>query len=295
MFNPKFVQFLTPDGLSLPGLLFEAKNSKEVAVFLHGNGSSSIFYFDDYSFAKELNKKGISLLMFNNRGAHYIQKLNVEKNGIVERKRFGMAYELIKDCVPDIDGAISFLKKMGYSKFHLIGTSTGANKICVYHYYKPKNEISKNVLVSGGDDTGIYYTILGKDKFDKLLSLSKKKIDAGEGEEIICDLLPEEFLSYKSFYDMCNPDGDYNTFSYTEVLEKVKLSTKKLFRHFSSIKKPTLVIYGEKDEYVPWGIEKIYAILKKYQPDFTYKVILGTDHGYTNNIPTLAKIIAEWL
>jgi len=43
MLNPKFVQFLTPDGLTLPGLLFKAKNSKEVAIFLHGNGSNSIF------------------------------------------------------------------------------------------------------------------------------------------------------------------------------------------------------------------------------------------------------------
>jgi len=295
MFNPRFVQFSTPDGLSLPGLLFEAKNSKEVAIFLHGNGSSSIFYFDDYSLAKELNKKGISLLMFNNRGAHIIKKLNVEKNGVVERKKFGMAYELIKECIPDIDGAISFLKKAGYHKFYLIGTSTGANKICVYNYYKPKNEISKNVLVSGGDDTGIYYSILGKNKFNKLLSLSKKKTDTGKGEEIICDLLADEILSYKAFYDMCNPNGGYNTFPYTEVLENVKLSTKKLFRHFASIKKPTLVIYGEKDEYVPWGVEKIYGILKEYQPGFTYKMIKGTDHSYTKNIPILAKMIAEWL
>lgn len=295
MFNPKFVQFSTSDNLTLPGLLFEVKNSKEAAIFLHGNGSSSVFYFDDYSFAKELNKKGISLLMFNNRGAHYIQKLNVEKNGIVERKRFGMAYEKIKECVPDIDGAISFLKKADYHKFYLIGTSTGANKICVYNYYKPKNEISKYVLVSGGDDTGIYYSTLGKNKFNELLSLSKKKIDTGKEEEIICDLLPEEVLSYRAFYDMCNPDGDYNTFPYTEVLEKVKLSTKKLFRHFASIKKPTLVVYGEKDEYVPWGIEKIYAILKKYQPKFTYKIIKEVDHSYTNSIPILAKRIAEWL
>lgn len=295
MSNPKFVQFSTPDELLLPGLLFEAKGSKEAAIFLHGNGSSSIFYFDDYSLAKELNKKGISLLMFNNRGAHVIKKMNMKKKGIVKRENFGMAYELIKECIPDIDGAVNFLKKEGYHKFHLIGASTGANKVCVYNFYKPKNEISKYVLVSGGDDTGIYYSMIGKKKFNELLSLSKKKIKEGKGEEIICDDLLGDVLSYQSFYDMCNPDGDYNTFPYTEVLEKVKLSTQKLFRHFSSIKKPTLVIYGEKDEYVPWGIEKIYAILKKYQPDFTYKIIKGTDHGYTNNIPTLAKMIAKWL
>ena len=52
-----------------------------------------------------------------------------------ERKRFGMAYEKIKECIEDIDGAISFLKKHGYRKFYLAGASTGANKICVYNFY----------------------------------------------------------------------------------------------------------------------------------------------------------------
>lgn len=295
MTNPKFVQFDTSDGLNLPGLLFEAEKSNKAAIFLHGNGSSSIFYLDDFSLAKELNKKGVSFLMFNNRGAHYIKKLNVNQNDVVERKRYGMTYEKIKECIPDINGAISFLKKAGYHKFYLIGSSTGANKICVYNYYKPKNDISKYVLVSGGDDMGIYYSILGKDKFNKLLKFSFKKIRECKDEEIICDLLPDEVLSYRSFYDMCNPDGDYNTFPYTEVLEKVKLSSKELFRHFASIKKPTLVIYGENDEYVPWGVDKIYEVLKRYQPSFTYKVIKGTDHKYTNKIPALAKLIAGWL
>jgi pimeloyl-ACP methyl ester carboxylesterase len=295
MLNPKFVQFKTSDNLILPGLLFEVQTSKEVAIFLHGNGSSSVFYFDDYSLAKELNKKGISLLMFNNRGAHIIKKFNVESNGVVERKRFGMAYENIKESIFDIEGAVAFLEKQGYKNFHLIGTSTGANKICVFNYYRPKNNVSKYVLVSGGDDTGIYYSMLGKSKFQKILELSKKKIQEGKGEEIICDLLPDDVLSYKAFWDMCNPDGDYNIFPYTEVIERIKLSTKKLFRHFKSIRKSTMIIYGENDEYVPWGTEKIYKILKDYQPNFTYKIIQATDHQYSGKIPVLAKLIAHWL
>jgi len=125
--------------------------------------------------------------------------------------------------------------------------------------------------------------------------LSKKKIQEGKGEEIICDLLPDDVLSYKAFWDMCNPDGDYNIFPYTEVIERIKLSTKKLFRHFKSIRKSTMIIYGENDEYVPWGTEKIYKILKDYQPNFTYKIIQATDHQYSGKIPVLAKLIAHWL
>jgi len=189
MSKPTIIQIKTGNGLTLPGLFYEARGSKKAAIFLHGNGSSSIFYSDDLKEeqAKSLNEKGISYLLFNNRGAHLIKKINVEgKKGVTKRKRFGMAYEKIKDCIKDIDGAINFLENKGYKEFYLIGESTGANKICVYHYYRPNNKVSKYILLGGGDDTGIYYNQLGKDRFWHLLKEAKEKIRKRKGGDIIC-------------------------------------------------------------------------------------------------------------
>lgn len=296
--TPTVVQIKTTDGLTLPGLLYEAHDSKKAAIFLHGNGSSSVFYSDDLKEeqTKALNSIGISYFLFNNRGAHLIKKLNVErKNGEMERKRFGMAYEKIKDCIKDIDGAINFLEKSGYKEFYLIGESTGANKICVYHYYKSNNKISKYVLLGGGDDTGIYYNELGKKRFNNLLKEAKEKIRKRKGEEIICELLPEEIFSYIGFYDIANPDGDYNVFPLLEKMQRIKLSKKKLFRYFRSVNKPTLVIYGEKDEYA-WGdVPKVVSILKEQKPDFEYKIIKNADHGCTQHQKELSKVISKWL
>ena len=80
--EPKFIEFATEDGLTLPGLLYDVKDSKKVAIYLHGNGSSSIFYDESEhrDMPEQLKQKGISFLKFNNRGAHIIKKLNV-KNG----------------------------------------------------------------------------------------------------------------------------------------------------------------------------------------------------------------------
>lgn len=297
MKNPTLVQIKTVDGLILPGLLCEAPNSKKVAIYLHGNGSSSVFYHDDQlpEQVEALNKKGISYLLFNNRGAHLIKKLNVEKKGKVKRKYFGMAYEKIKDCIKDIEGAIDFLKKQGYKEFYLIGASTGANKICVYNYYRPKNPVSKYVLIGGGDDTGIYYHQLGKEKFYKLLKKAKEKISKRQGEEIIHESFPGEIFSYQGFYDIGNPDGDYNTFPLSEVLKNIKLSTKPLFRYFKSIKKPTLVVYGEKDEW-QWGdVPKIVGILNKQKPEFDYKIIKDADHPLSKHQKELAEILSNFL
>ena len=103
-----------------------------------------------------------------------------------------MAHEKIKDCVLDIDGAVKFLQKLGYKEFYLAGSSTGANKICVYNHYKPKNIFKKYILICGGDDTGIYYSALGNKKFFKILNESKAKIKKGLGKESGCSFLYAE-------------------------------------------------------------------------------------------------------
>lgn len=297
MGNPLLVQIKTTDGLTLPGLLYEAPRAKEAMIFLHGNGSTTVFYDDDQriELAKALNKKGVSFLMFNNRGAHYIKKLDFVNKGKTESKRLGTAYEKIKDCIKDIDGAIKFLEEKGYSKFYLIGESTGANKICVYHFYKLLNKVSRYILVSGADDTGIFYEQLGKKRFYELLKEAKEKIKKGKGEELIIELVPDILTSYNAYYDTCNPDGDYNTFPYLEVIKKIKLSSKPLFRYVKSINKPTLAIYGEKDEYALEGGGTSSKILKQQCPSFTHKVIKNGNHAFSEHQKEYAKIVTEWL
>ena len=297
MQKPEFVELVTQDGLTLPGLLYESARSKTAVIYLHGNGSSSIFYdeTENKPLASALDKKNISILYFNNRGAHIIKKLYAKEGKKEVRKRFGMAYEKIKDCIPDIDGAIAFLKKRGYKTFYLVGASTGANKICVYNFYKPQNEIGKYVLLCGGDDTSSYYDGLGKAKFWKTLTTAQKKIKNKQGEEIIKEILPDYLFSYIGFHDIANPDGDYNVFPFYEVLRNVQLSKKPLFRYFKSIKKPTLVVYGDKDEWA-WGdVPKIVNILKREQPSFQYNIIKDADHGFSGKEKELGNIIANWL
>lgn len=298
MQEPKFVDFKTIDGLTLPGLLYESKGSKKVVIYLHGNGSTSVFYDEkeNRDLPEALNKNGISTLKFNNRGANIIKKFTIIKNGVEERIPFGMAYEKIKECVLDIDGAVKFLQKLGYEEFYLAGASTGANKICVYNHYKPKNIFKKYVLICGGDDTGIYYNLLGNSKFFNLLAKAKEKIKKGKGLEIAPETLPiGEVFSYQGFYDIANPDGDYNCFPFSEAFGRVNISKKPLFRYFKAINKPSIVIYGEKDEYT-WGdIQKVMNTLKKYQPGFEYKVIKGGNHRFTGKQKELVKIIADWL
>ena len=296
----KHLEFRTSDSLDLPGLLYEPdQKTDKVAIFLHGNGSSSIFYSPSFgaTYAKFLNERGIAYFPFNNRGSHIIKKLNKTVNGETQRLKYGCAYELIKECIFDIDGAIEFLKSLGYKTFYLIGASTGANKICVYNFYKPENPVTKYVFIGGGDDSGFIFSQIGKEKFELILKECKQKISEGKGPE----LAPEEWIglySYQSVFDTLDPDGDYNTFPYYEALNNLKISTKKLFREFKSINKSTLVLYGENDEYCYGQVSKIVEKLKIVTPHpdkFTFDVLSECDHGFYGKEDVLVKTIAEWL
>ena len=219
----KLIEFTTTDQLKLPGLLYtpETNNNsnKKAVINLHGNGSASVFYSVQRAqdFARVFTKHGLSFFTFNNRGAHYIKTINVDQTEeAVDGRRddqdeiaLGTTYELIKDCVHDIEGAVNFLQTRGYEQFYLMGHSSGANKICVYNHYRPENEISRYILLGGGDDTGIWYQVIGdRDKYFKYLQQAKNKIEQGKGRKIIPKYILDYWFSYQSFYDVCNPDGD---------------------------------------------------------------------------------------
>lgn len=299
--NARIVEFVTPDNLKLPGILFEPKSkSKKVLIYLHGNGSASVFYTLNRlrEQAVILAGQGIAFFAFNNRGSGQITKIEKVIKNKEKKIPAGTAFELIRDCVKDIDGAITFLENQGYREFYLIGFSTGANKICVYNYYRPKNRISKYILVGGADDSGMFYRQLGRKKFYELLRKAKKKIRDGKGKELVPYNKLNAIYSYQSFFDTANPDGDYDTFPFNEKLKKLKPSKKKLFRHFASIAKPTLVIYGEKDEYCSGPVPKVVEILKGQvsAPDkFQFIIFKQADHGLSGKEKLLAQTVSDWL
>lgn len=291
---------MSTDGFKLAGLLFSPEiNTKKVAILLHGNGSSSVFESveDNEAYAKALIQKGIAFFPFNNRGSGYTRGLKKVIKGVEERFMGGTAYELIKDCIYDIDGAIKRLKELDYEEFYLIGESTGANKICVYDYYKKNNPVSKYILVSGGDDTGIYYDMMGKKLFNEAIEKAKKEIDKGNGEEIAPKKYMDYMMSWQSLYDTLHPDGDYNIFPYNDYFNKLHLSKKELFREFKGITKPTMVLYGEADEYCYGKVPEIVKLLNSIHKskDYHSVIVEGADHGLTGKMDKAAEEIAKWL
>lgn len=295
-------QLTTKDKIILPGILYTPKRTtKKVLVYLHGTGGHDVFtrknFYDD--FAKELGKKNIGLLAFNNRGAHLVDSKKVQLKTKSQRMTCGASFELIEDAVQDIKAAADFLKKQGFTELFLMGHSSGANKICVWDdlVSKRANMFSKYVLFGGGDDTGLLYHDLGEKTFLKTLRTALHKVEDGEGEDTIMigGYLP--VMSYQSFLDMANPDGHYNTFPFYEVLNNVELSEEKeWFSEYRKISKPTLVVYGDKDEYMYGRFKEIEDILVRFSNEnHSFLTIEGGDHGCSEHRPKLFKAVSKWL
>jgi pimeloyl-ACP methyl ester carboxylesterase len=302
----ELVSLLSSDGIELPGLLFKPDtDTKKAAVWLHGMGDNAVFYKPEAIniLARALTGKGIALLAFNNRGAHSAKSLKFADETLPEEDRRyqgGTYYELIAECVKDIDGAADFLKGQGFSTFYLAGLSTGANKICAYHARAGRNPFSKYVLAGPGDDTGLMFSELGAKKFWAALKYAASAVDS-DPLKVMPKYTGMYPFSVQSARDILDPDGAYNTFPFYEAVHE-RIGTKPLFEEYRKIDRPTLIIIGGQDEYAErvGGAAKVIklfmgntsnAMLKKI--DFI--TVPGADHAFSGHESDFAEQVADWL
>lgn len=302
----ELVSVVSSDKIWLPGLLYRPeKDTKKAAVWLHGMGDNAAFYKPPLinALGEALTEQGIALLAFNNRGAHNAKSLKIADETLPEEDRRyqgGTYYELIGDCVKDIDGAAAFLKEQGFSNLSLIGHSTGANKICVYHANATDNPFSKYVLAGPGDDVGLFFDELGEKKFWGALRYAAKHVDADPLKTMprYTGMYP---FSAQSARDILNPDGAYNTFPFYEAV-RGRIGQKRLFDEYRKIDRPTLVIFGDADEYTKHvggatAAQKLFmeytsnAMLKK--TDFA--LVPDALHNFRGNETGFGRRVADWL
>lgn len=286
------VRFDATDGIPLAGLLYEPKRaSTSAALFIHGTGGSSVFESKRTNvLAAELVRAGVAYFPFNNRGAHVMRRIGDVMGGF--------SYERIRDCVPDIDGAVRELRRRGYRDLTLIGHSTGANKIAVYDHYKPRNPIKRYVLLGGGDDTGILYQHLGPRRFAAALTKARAMIKARRDLELVPPAISQLPMSWRAFHDTANPDGDYNVFPFLESMRGVRLSRRPRFRYLRALRKPALFLYGDHDEYCIDSASATLATLVQAlgpKPNIELAIMADADHGFGGKEKELAEVILGWM
>lgn len=243
--------FKTSKGYKLCGILSEPISSQKnfIVVLCHGfttdkNSTSNIML------EKILNENKISTFRFDFFG-----------HGESEGK---LSEITISIAVNDISSAIEFLKKLGYSKIGLIGSSFGgfasiltaskSNDLYILALKSPVSDLYELFILQGG----------------------KQLIKKWEEDKYI-DYIARDGSNFRLNYSLLEEAKNLNAY---QVAFKIKV--------------PTLIVHGDHDESVPiYHSEKLASLIKKCE----LKIIEGADHGYSNpeHFEKMLSLISDFI
>ncbi len=272
------VQFKTSDGLVLEGFLVRREKTKPCVIYVHEWGGN--FYREPAAgMVRELSRRKISALSINTRGHDKVAFIT----RIVGKKRTrlvgGVELEKFEETVLDIDGAIKYLKQLGFRKFVLCGHSTGCQKVTYYQFRKINSDVIGLVLMSPSDDYNIWKHMLGRN-FDKTVKMAKKLVEEGDGYQFnfVHGETPQRFLSVAD----------------TENIEARLFNYNGKLKEFSKIRTPVLVLFGSKEK--P-SREPYLKLLESRSNSnfFESHVIKGVGHYYLGSEGRVADIISNFV
>lgn len=175
------------------------------------------------------------------------------------------------------------------SKVVLMGHSTGSQDTLEYlskfskqDSFDPLLDIDAGILQAPASDSEAYTLFGHSSKLNELLELAEKYIKEGNSDE----LLPKEVLQFTfgspitayRFKSLAGKGGDDDYFS-------SYLTSEQLQKSFGAVSKPLLILYGEKDEYVPDFVDK-QALIDRWKENTDptkwskySKILKGASHN----------------
>jgi pimeloyl-ACP methyl ester carboxylesterase len=280
--NYQIHNFETEDKLTLTGILNKS-NSKlnENTIILHIHGMcSNLFSNTGQLIAETANKNKLSSFLINTRGHGIVSSFKQKKeDGKTSYHTVGTAYEKFKNSTLDINGAIIYLKTLGYKKIILSGHSTGCQKI-IYFQTQTHNKIIKSlILLAPADDLNIEKR--DNLNFNETLKLSKTR----QKNNSLFQTTDFGLLCAKRFYELFKKTSiEGNLFNYTKNLEYLK-----------EIKIPILSIIGTEDTGF-LNVEKANTNLNNnFSHKKSYSKLIRGNHSFYNQENNLKKEIGLFI
>lgn len=279
----ELVRMSSVDNIEMVGMLYEPEE-KSNRIVIHVHGLCGNFYENKFldTLAKTYTNKGYSFLTFNNRGTNFISEL-IKGNDF---EVIGGCYEKFKDCLLDIEGAITYAKNKKYTEIILEGHSYGCNKVLYYYEKKRDTSIKKIILLAPCDIPQECVKFLSKEEYETAKQESTKLVNEGNESELInFSVNANGVISAGTYYNDFLPNGENDFIRYSDG-ENGKSEL------LNNINIPVLVVFGDIDECV---LTKDIEIVKKYLnnniANCNIEIIKGADHSYTNRYEELGKII----
>jgi pimeloyl-ACP methyl ester carboxylesterase len=264
--------FKTADNERLHGLLFTPKTKQTDVALLFIHGVAMNFYLPPLSiFGQELAQRGYHSFVINTRGHDWISRAgNLTKFG-------GSAYENLEDCLPDLDGALGFLREQGYRRFVLIGHSLGAIKSLIYQGTRRCTDIAG--IVSCSAPRQFFSERAARQPgFREVIEKAERMIAAGDSEELLT-------------VGVGSTPGIFT--ARTHVNKYGKDDNGDCRPYAKRIGCPLLAIVGSMEP--PFFHQYAQEIVEAAGPSGACKLIDGANHFYNRHTSEIVDIIHKWL
>jgi pimeloyl-ACP methyl ester carboxylesterase len=270
-FQTEICTFRTADNERLHGALFTPERPSDLALlFVHGVAMN--FYLPPlFTFGRELAARGFPSFVINTRGHDWISRAgNLTRFG-------GSAYENLEDCLPDLDGALDYLKQRGYRRIIFVGHSLGAIKSLIYQGTRRRSDVVG--IVSCSAPRQFYSERVARQAgFRELIEKAEALVAAGKGEELISvgvGATPGIFTA-RAHVNKYGRDDRNDCRPYA--------------KHLGC---PLLAIVGSAEP--KFFYEYAQEIVAGAGPNSTCKLVGGAGHFYHRHISEIVEIIYQWL
>jgi len=285
------VETTTKDKLIHQGIFYKpSRPGKKAILWMHGLAST---FYSNISllteFATQCEVRGIGFASFNNRGHDIVtgvKKVDRSSEKGYTRVGGGAGIETFTDAIHDIDAGVAFLSTQGFSQVVVVGHSTGSNKTCYYAATQNNNRIAGYVLA--GPVSDLYAPGVDHAEISKKLQKMKMHIKSGKGDVFLEGLydFPMTPKRYVSLFSETSNEDMYDYFG----------TGKKLRPFLSKIRKPLLIVLGERDEYLNKPVKEALDIFDQYAATPKYKslVIQGGLHSFNGQEKEVVSAILRW-
>ena len=290
--NLEYVEFLATDGVQLQGLWYSPAERPSTCV-LHLHGLAGNFYENGFIhyLGRELVKKRVAFLTFNNRGHDYISDLRRVKATGDEWIRGGAAYESFVDCQHDVAGAANYARQRGVNAVVLQGHSSGANKAVFTLPRLPDVNWIGLVLLSPCDDIGLMVSRRGA-LLEQDVAAAEAMVKSGSGDKLLSrEVFGDYPLSAATYLADFRAGSSMDTFPYR--LDRGG------FEALSMVRCPILAVFGTEGE--PLAGLEVHDVLKRLQDNapsarsFGTRIIEGAPHNYSSKEAILATEVVPWV
>ena len=223
MVNLKLIETETSDGFKLHGCFLEPQSSNfsDIDALLLVHGTTGNFYSGSMLsiLGKYFSKNGYPVAVFNTRGHDVVS----QGRSNLHSDFGGTAFEILNDCLFDLDSMINWLRDQGFNNICLIGSSMGAVKVTYYQAIRNNFLVRLVVAISPVRLSKNYY--LNSEAslhYKKYLKLANNLIDSALGDQLMNikeDIVPGAGLfSAKAYLDKYGGER-YDIVQYVDKIE----------------------------------------------------------------------------